>query len=297
MRLSTCSAAALVALVALVPTAPPAESQAAPTAQDGEPASAPAGPPTRRYGIARCGSLGCDSQAIATATKPAAGRSRGASEWSCTYTRLDLPANLTVYDDGTGVPVPTDGNGRWLSKECVGPGGARTSKSIYVGDRPPTDVRDEALGRLDLPAPEIRMSPRPDLDQIVHIRTFLWTDEALWRPQVSTVSVPGVSVTVRAVPEALDWDMGTGKEAAVHCTGPGRPWNPALPEDGQDTSCSFVYTRPSIGQPGLRYPVTATLRWQVSWSVTGAPGGGDLGTVSRSTTTSVRVIEVQTVNY
>lgn len=293
MRLSTRSAAALVALVA---TAPPAEGQAAPPAQDSAPSSSPAGPPTRRYGTARCGSLGCDSLAIAIARKPAVGR-RGASEWKCTYTRLDLPANLTVYDDQTGMSVQTDGNGHWLSKECVAPGGARTAKSVYVGDRPPTDVRDEALGRLELPAPEIRMSPRPDLDQIVHIRTFLWTDEALWRPQVSTVSVPGVSVTVRAVPETLDWDMGTGKDAAVHCTGPGRPWNPALPEDRQDTACSFVYTRPSIGQPGLRYPVSATLRWHVSWSVTGAPGGGDLGTVSRSTTTSVRVIEVQTVNY
>ena len=246
---------------------------------------------------AGCGESGCDSSAAVTSSlRPAAGR-RGASEWTCTYRPVDVPANLTVFDDESGTPVQVDGTGRWLSKECVGPGGARTVKSIYVGDRPPTEVRDEALGRLDLPAPEIRMSPGPNLDQIVHIRTILWTDEALWRPQVSTVSVPGVSVTVRAVPEALDWDMGAGKDATVHCTGPGRPWNPALPEDRQDTACSFVYTRPSIDQPGLRYPVTATLRWRVSWSVSGAPGGGDLGTVSRSTTTSVRVIEVQTVNY
>ena len=245
---------------------------------------------------AGCGESGCDSSAaVTTRLRPVA--RRGASEWTCTYTRLDVPADLTVYDDETGTPVVADGTGHWLSKDCVGPGGAHTVKSIYVGDRPPTDVRDEALGHLDLPAPEIRMSPRPDLDQIVHIRTFLWTDEALWRPQVSTVSVPGVRVTVRAVPEALDWDMGTGEGAAVHCTGPGRPWNPALPEDRQDTGCSFVYSRPSIHQPSLRYPVKATLRWRVSWSVTGAPGGGDLGTVSRSSTTSVRVIEVQTVNY
>lgn len=169
MRLSTRSAAALVALMA---TAPPAEGQAAPPAQDTAPPSSPAGPPTRRYGTARCGSLGCDSLAMAIARKPAAGR-RGAGEWRCTYARLDLPASLPVYDDQTGMPVRTDGSGRWLSKECVGPGGARTAKSVYVGDRAPTDVRDEALGRLDLPAPEIRMSPRPDLDQIVRIRTVL----------------------------------------------------------------------------------------------------------------------------
>lgn len=283
----------IIVVSGVVLAAVPAGAQS-PIAGPARPTPTPGSPDRRVRAI--CDEAGCDSAAAVTTRLRSAGR-RGASEWKCTYTRLDLPANLTVYDDQTGMPVQTDGKGRWLSKECLGPGGARTAKSVYVGDRPPTDVRDEALGRLDLPAPEIRMSPRPDLDQIVQVRTFLWTDEALWRPQVSTVSVPGVSVSVRAVPDALDWDMGTGKDAAVHCTGPGRPWNPALPEDRQDTACSFVYSRPSIDQPELRYPVTATLRWRVSWSVTGAPGGGDLGTVSRSTTTSVRVIEVQTVNY
>ncbi|MGH3371633.1 MAG: hypothetical protein ACRDPR_16700, partial [Nocardioidaceae bacterium] len=110
---------------------------------------------------------------------------KGASEWTCTYTRPDIPDNLTVYDEA-GTPITVDGSGHWLSKDCVGPGGAHTFKTIYVGDRPPTEIRDEAFAHLDLPVPDIEMSPRPDLDQIVNIRTLLWTDQSLWRPHVST---------------------------------------------------------------------------------------------------------------
>ncbi|MGH9157817.1 MAG: hypothetical protein ACRD1K_18725, partial [Acidimicrobiales bacterium] len=220
---------------------------------------------------------------------------RAPSRWRCTYNPIDLAPDVAVYEED-GTPIIVDGTGRWLAKECVD-GDARTGKMVYVKPRDPVEVRQEAFEHLELPTPQINMNPQPDADQVVTIRTFLWTDKDLWQPQESTVSVPGVSVTVRAVPDRLEWDMGTGATERVVCWGPGSPWNPAAPEGDQDTSCSFVYRRSSAAQPGQRYPVTATLFWRVSWAVAGAAGGGSLGVVPRSTSTSVRVVEVQTVNF
>jgi len=42
--------------------------------------------------------------------------------------------------------------------------------------------------------------------------------------------------------------------------------------------------------------VTATVEWRVSWTASGAPGGGDLGISRRSSSTSVRVAEIQVLN-
>lgn len=244
---------------------------------------------------AGCSETGCDSSAVVTQRLQGA-KANGPSEWTCAYTRLDIPAGMTVYDDETGLPVITTGKGHWTQRDCAGPGGVRTAKVMWVVPTAPTDVRNEAMAHLDLPQPIIEMSPKATWDQVVNVRTLLWTDPGIWRTRVSTVSVPGVSVTVRAEPVALDWDMGTA-DGKVHCTGPGVPWNQALSEEQQDTSCSFLYRHSSAGQPGLRYPVTATLSWHVTWSVSGAPGGGDLGIVSRTASTSLRVIEIQTVGY
>ncbi len=255
-------------------------------------AAAPAS--IRRRGAAHCGTNGCDSQVVQEVSQPAPVR-RAPSRWRCTYTPIDLGPDAVVYEED-GTPITVDGTGRWLNKECVNDT-ARTAKIVYVSPRDPVEARQEAFEHLELPTPQINMNPRADADQVVNIRTFMWTDRSLWAPQESTVAVPGVSVTVTAVPDRLEWDMGTGAGDRVVCRGPGAPWDPAIAEDRQDTSCSFVYRRSSAAQPNLRYPVTATLFWRVSWSVAGAAGGGSLGIVPRSTSTSVRVMEVQTVNF
>lgn len=85
--------------------------------------------------------------------------------------------------------------------------------------------------------------------------------------------------------------MGTGD--VVVCDGPVCRITPSRREEEQATECSSAYRYSSAGQPGERYPVTATQTWSVSWSASGMAGGGDLGTVSRSTDFSLRVGEGQ----
>ena len=63
------------------------------------------------------------------------------------------------------------------------------------------------------------------------------------------------------------------------------------------TDCSYTWTQSSAGQPDGAYQVTATVYWQVAWTATGAPGGGNLGQVpGPAAHVAVRVAESQAVN-
>jgi len=74
-----------------------------------------------------------------------------------------------------------------------------------------------------------------------------------------------------------------------------RAWHPLHPgHPATVPDCGHTYLQPSIGQPGDRYPVTVTARWQISWA--GAGRAGVLPDLQRTATTSFRVAEVQTVN-
>ncbi|MDP8927512.1 MAG: hypothetical protein M3O70_02780, partial [Actinomycetota bacterium] len=62
------------------------------------------------------------------------------------------------------------------------------------------------------------------------------------------------------------------------------------------TECSYMYQHSSAEQPGEAYQVTATVEWEVSWSVTGAAGGGALPAMLTTSSTAVRVAEMQALN-
>lgn len=215
----------------------------------------------------------------------------GGSGSRCVYERLTLPPGERVYDpDGTAYEA--DGPGGWYVRSCQGPDGRQDAYGVvFVPDAvDPLTLAQEALRRLPLPLPSVGTSPPPDRDQVVHVPTWLWVEDA-WAPVSATASVPGVSVTVTAVPDSVAWEMGNGD--SVVCDGPGTPYDPSRPDAEQSTDCSYTYTASSAGQPGERFTVTATQRWRVTWTAIGVAGGGDLGTVSRSTQFTLRVAEGQ----
>jgi hypothetical protein len=153
----------------------------------------------------------------------------------------------------------------------------------------PEVLAQEAKQDLALPLPGVQTSPPPERDQLVALPTWLWVEN--WGPQSATASVPGVSSTVTATPTRVVWDMGNGDQ--VVCRGPGKPYDLSLKEHQQSSDCTYTYRASSAGQPGQRFQASATMTWSVSWTATGAPGGGDLGEVSRTTTFSMRVAEGQ----
>lgn len=184
----------------------------------------------------------------------------------------------------------------WYWRTCPDGSGGVTSDLIPVPRAgPPVDptvLRDEAIDRLLLPEPTVAMNPPGD--QVVHIESWLWINEAIWTPRARSVSAGGVTTTVRATPRRVIWDMGNGD--SVVCHGPGTPYDPIRSADEQTTDCSYTYRHSSADQPGEAYQVTATVEWEVSWTVAGAAGGGALPAMFTTAPTAVRVAEMQALN-
>lgn len=189
--------------------------------------------------------------------------------------------------------------GTVYQRECLLPGGGSVSNGwVVLPDAPagfgsvsitPADLAVRAVEQLDLRGPAIGTAPPSTATGLVGVPVWLWTQvsPSTWGPASATASVPGLSVTATAKATRMVWDMGDG--STVSCTSPGTPYDRSY---GGVTSptCGHVYARSSAGQPDEAYPVTATTTWEVSWS-----GGGASGviTVTRSSTTSLRVGELQ----
>ena len=216
----------------------------------------------------------------------------------CSYSQGPIVYQLA---NDIGLDVEEFGRqGRWFTVTCKAPDSPEYTYDLrYIPLRSlnatqAVDLLEEARRQLRLPEPEINMSPPASADSVVNVPAFLWVPADGWQAEEATAEIPGVVVTVKAEPQRVVWDMGDGGQ--VECQGPGEPWDPSLSEEVQPSSCRYAYRSTSIGQPDERFPVTATVYWKASWTVEGAPGGGDLGEVARSSTTSVRVAQIQTVN-
>jgi hypothetical protein len=223
---------------------------------------------------------------------------RRAGSQRCSY----YPGKL-VYQvaNDLGIEIPPPGQqGRWFTVACKRPDSPEYTYALrYIPLRSaqatqPVDLAEEARRQLQLAEPEIQTSPPPGTDSVVGVPVYLWVPAETWEAEEATAEIPGVAVTVRAVPDRTVWDMGDGDQ--VVCPGLAEPWDPDLPEEAQPSRCRYSYRTTSAGQPNERFTLTATVYWKVSWSVVGAPGGGELGEIARSATTTVRVAQIQTVN-
>ena len=176
---------------------------------------------------------------------------------------------------GVGGPQP----GQWVFPVCAGPGVIDPMPPFWVtGAQPvatvaqvsPVMVAQQALRRLSLGSPAIRMAPPTGAAQLVGVATWLWIDPAAWKAVSASASAGPVTTTATATPSKVVWDMGDG--ATVTCEGPGTPYDAADP--GGSTTCSYTWPAPGS------YTVTATAYWSVTWTAVGAPGGGNLGVMA-----------------
>lgn len=162
---------------------------------------------------------------------------------TCTSQAVDSGAatSLMVLSPATQMSMYGDpGRGTWYLVNCPG----TTPSLVFVGGtqqpaRPPlaqpSALAQQALATMHLPAPPVRMSP-PSGAQVVNLADWLWIDPASWKPLSATATAGPVSATATATPERVVYDMGDGAE--VVCVGPGIPYNPAIPDDRQTTTCN-----------------------------------------------------------
>jgi hypothetical protein len=140
-----------------------------------------------------------------------------------------------------------------------------------------------------LPVPEPRWSPPPHVDVPLHQPLFVSIPAGGWRRVHSSITVDGTTAEVRAEPVALRVVSGEPGATALHCDGPGRPFDPrdSASVSAQATrrgACTFSYRSPSprdaAGRPAP-WIGTVTVLWRAEWRT----DGGEwlpLGTIPRT---------------
>jgi hypothetical protein len=168
----------------------------------------------------------------------------------------------------------------------------------------PIDMARELLKTMTLPKPGIGMNPRPGDRHLVNMPggSWLWIDEDSWHPVTASVSSggraeQGHTVSVTATPVTVGWDLQDGPSSGhVNCYGPGTPYDTGLPPDAK-SDCSYQFQHAATADS-----VTATITWQITWTVTqhlwtgDIQGAGTLPDLTTSGSVTARVEQVQSVN-
>ncbi len=204
----------------------------------------------------------------------------------CTYRLMGGPQNFPVYDvDGN--LVETAAGGAWYEKTC----GSDFYGAVYIVGPPnavdPAVVAAGVMKRMSIPLPEVALSPTGD--QIVNLPSWFWISN--WKELSGTATVGGVTVTVTARPASARWSFGDGGTSSS-CA-PGVPWTPTA---DPSRACTHSWARSSAAQGSESYRLSVTVNWSAAYTVTGGAGGGALPALARTTTTPVRVAEVQAIN-
>jgi hypothetical protein len=203
-----------------------------------------------------------------------------------------MPGGWYLVICGPDYTLPNDGHLEWLSTApapSVPVAGAAVNPKLAAA---------QAAASIVLPSPSLQLNPAAF--SVVNLSTWLAIDPSVWHPYAATASAGGVSATAVATPEMVTWTMGDG--GAVECDGPGQLYESDLPESEQSSSCTYAYTSSSAGQPSSdgnpndgAFSVTATVTWKVTWTAVGEPGGGTLPDLHTSSTSPVRVEQVESV--
>ncbi|KQC34713.1 ATP/GTP-binding protein [Frankia sp. ACN1ag] len=213
--------------------------------------------------------------------------------------RGGLVVRAAVAQAGLSVEVVASqagqGSGAWYLYQCTTDGvrDALYRPPVWLADPPapgpavdPQALAAQARDHLGLAGPAISMSPVRD--QLVQLPTWLWLDAAGWNPVAATAAAGGVAVTAVAKPVGVVWSLGDG--GTVTCTGSGTPFPAGTDPNSASPDCGYTYRHRSLDEPGGTFTVTATVRWDVTW--TGAGQTGAFPGLTTTSTVQVRVIDV-----
>ncbi|MGH8996476.1 MAG: hypothetical protein ACRDYB_10675 [Acidimicrobiales bacterium] len=207
--------------------------------------------------------------AQAAQSDPPPGKPNPNQPYGCTYAVVGPPYAQLM---GVGGPQP----GKWVIPTCSGPGAIDPMPAFWVTGAQLAAgavqvnavlVAEQAVKQLGLGSPTIEMAPPTGDPQLVSVATWLWIAPSAWKTMTASAAAGPVTTTATATPQKVVWDMGDGD--TVTCDGPGTPYDPNDPD--ATTDCSYAWADPGT------YQVTATVYWSVTWTASGAPGGGNLG--------------------
>ncbi len=158
-----------------------------------------------------------------------------------------------------------------------GPGGAPPDPLVLARD---------VLAALELPVPELGLSPPPDVvdpNTLVTTATHLWltpTGSTQTGPHTASATDRGLTVTITATLDHLTLHADdTPTPEVVSCDLEDLAGPPADPFT--EPACGHTWTRPSHHEPDGVFTLTVTHHWVATWS-----GGGQSGTLTTQTTTT-----------
>jgi hypothetical protein len=225
------------------------------------------------------------------------------------------------YDPVQSAPPPSaDPAGAWYDCYMLAGGGGNNCdigddgnptyceyfrfKEAFFSATSPPGIRVMAPGQaaaifaatFPLNAITIGLAPDPG---VANSRTYVGVPVWMWAenptpdtfgPYTESGTVGGLNITATATVTSLLWTMGDG--STVACATGGTPYDPGLGFT-DSPNCGHRYSQTSAGQPGNRFPITATSQWDIVWSVGEVGGTINVTTVAES---SVEVRELQSVN-
>lgn len=144
----------------------------------------------------------------------------------------------------------------------------------------PEDFLAQAVGELNLPAPDINIGPNAE-NAVVNLPLSFWVGGQT-EYQATAGLAGGVGVVVRARMKSVTWNFGepasesspTGAPATLTCNGPGAPATESAAAAEQRTTpeCGHAFrwksTADRTGGAGS-WAVGASVQWEVTWQSTG----------------------------
>lgn len=175
-------------------------------------------------------------------------------------------------------------NGRYYRiwvKTC--PEGSVTE--VWVPDISPRELAQEHEQEIIDQIPELMPQFAPPLKpQYKGHPTHIWFTAKDLKPRMTTASVPQISITLTATP--INTVFHTGSNAGdFDCK--------AIPKALGE--CDFTYTETSKDAPDLQFEAGVTVRWKISYTVSGGGGAGDLTPVNKKTPIRIMVAKIQTL--
>ena len=203
------------------------------------------------------------------------------------------------YISGTDMPSmdnPPSTQGYWVINTCTL--GTDPKAVQWVPFTPGTTpavasvAAQKALGKAAWPTITPTFDPAPDR-LLVHFPIWLHLSSG-WKQITASATVAGVSATVTAKPESVTWAMGDGSSVTCHTAGTAYDSQLSWSANEARRDCGYTFSESSASQTSGRFPVRITVHYGVTWT-SNLGGGGSLGDYDRSTSTSVAVGQVQSL--
>ena len=206
----------------------------------------------------------------------------------------------------------TDEEGLWYIPTCSRKNGqspeeldaaARTffptAHAVFVpaGGEPPAPYIDggtlakAAWDAVTIPQPGVETNPKlgDSGATLVGIDTWVWATEDTPAKVTATATAGPVTATVTAVSDGLRL---SAPDSVPDCHGFGTAWTEGAAEGS--SNCTIEFTRSSAHLGGTT-PLDISVGYSVSYTATDG-ATGDLGAVTTTSTTSLPVAEIQTIN-